>query len=1038
MSLPIEIIAASAGSGKTYHLAKILREALAAGEVEPENVVAVTFTTKAAAELEERARRFLIEKGRSEDAHRLSAARIGTVHGVCARLVGDFAFELGLSPELEVLDEPASKAALRAAFSRVLTTERENRLADLESRLRYWEWQELRDQVLRWARDNGIDAEGLRASRDRSLESFRELLDEPFSDGEAFERRVAAALRRFIDGVPAEDETKKTRGAVELAKRCLYFLERRVPLSWDDWARLAGLEAAVKSRELTDDARREAATYARHPRLRDDLEQAIRLVFDISADALEAYESYKRERAVVDFPDQLALALALLRRDDVRDRLSAEIDLVLVDEFQDSSPIQLAVFIELARLARRNVWVGDQKQAIYGFLGADPVLMDATIEAILGDGDPETLRKSWRSRPELVGLTSDLFAPAFERLGIPPERTRLVPAEDAEPEGLGSVLERWRLDTKNQAADALALAGGVRDLLDDPEQQVRDDRSPLGRRDVRPSDVAVLCRTNRRCQQLASALQALGVPSALSKADLLATPEARLVLAGMARWADPRDSLAAAEIARLAVYPADGDAWLRDALADPPGEIFAACEPVQRLDSARRSFAAASVLEAHDRLTEAIDARHIVSGWGDQPQRLANLDALRALVETYSRDGATEGASTSPAGFLGWAERQREAGGDSQAALASHDAVTVSTWHGAKGLEWPITILFDLEPWTSDWALGVRVEARETFSFEDPLADRWIRYWPNPYVPNRSRTFLHERVAQHEVTARMEAARAREELRLVYVAWTRARDRVVLVTRKDKTLPKALPVLEGPNGPLLSEPRGETAEWVDRKVALTLRELSRAPPPEPRPSDGEVYVATGPREYPPATLVPSSIDTVGVAAEPEPLGHRILVRGTPDWTIVGDVFHAYFAAARAELDSGAQRRMAQELLERWGLANEIAADDMVEASDRLTRWAGARWPEGVWRREWPLIHRIENGSIVRGTADLVIESDKSFVLVDHKTFPGGRERAREEAASYAGQLSAYARAMEAATGKHLEAAFIHLPVSALVIPVEVV
>src|SRR5204862_4090544 len=128
-----------------------------------------------------------------------------------------------------------------------------------------------------------------------------------------------------------------------------------------------------------------------------------------------------------DFVDQEALALELLRREDVRAALQGQLDLVLVDEFQDTSPLQLAIFLELASLARQSVWVGDQKQAIYGFRGTDPALMDAVIESLTAiSTDPElvlaaveavgkhakleTLSVSYRSRPELVHLTSDVFA----------------------------------------------------------------------------------------------------------------------------------------------------------------------------------------------------------------------------------------------------------------------------------------------------------------------------------------------------------------------------------------------------------------------------------------------------------------------------------------------------------------------------------------------------------------------------------------------------------------------------------------------------
>lgn len=1035
MTLPIEIIAASAGSGKTYRLAEILREALVAGEARPEKVVAVTFTIKAAAELEERARRFLIENDRAEDAHRLAAARIGTVHGVCSNLIADFALELGLSPELSVLDEASSAAALKAAFSRVVSAERQERLADLRSRMRDWDWEVLRGEVLTWARDNAVDADGLRASRDRSLESFLDLLDPPFEDVAAFERGVVEALRTFLAKAPSTDVTQKTEGAREQAHRVVYWLENGSLISWDDWARLAGFEAGASSRAWANAVAEASRAYPRHPQLRADLEEAIRLVFDISAEALEAYALYKRERGAVDFPDQLALALQLLRLEPVREQLAGDLDLVLVDEFQDSSPIQLAVFIELAKLAKRSVWVGDQKQAIYGFLGADPMLMDSAIEAILGGEEPETLHKSWRSRPELVTLTSDLFAPAFARVGIPPERTRLEPAHLDEPVDLGPVIERWKLATRNAETDAQGIATGVLELLAGSATRVRDETAADGSRPAKPSDIAVLCRTNDHCLRTAAALAALGIPTVLARPGLLATPEAELVLSGMARWADPRDTLAAAVIARLAVHAAAGDDWLREALAEPWSAGFAETEPVRRLDAARGDHPTAGVIEAFDRIVDALAARDLASAWGESEQRLANLEALRALATLYVGDRGTEGASTTPAGFIDWVRTRAEQHGDGQAALTGGDAVVVSTWHGAKGLEWPITVLFDLKPWKADWALGVRVEPRDSFGFEDPLAERWIRYWPNPYGRRRTRTFLHQRVAEHAVTARMTTAQAREELRLVYVAWTRARDRVVLVSRDRDSLPKLLPVLQGPEGLLIDEPHGPVAKWVGHETALTIREIQPATAPEIEAAGGTVYAADGPRIHPPATIQPSTVEAPGTAGEEVRLGERLNIRGEPDWRIVGELFHGFFAADRPDMPPFERLDVARGLIERWGLEGFVRPEALMTAGDRLAEWAATAWPTATWRREWPLLHRLDDGSVVHGTADLVLETSQEFVLIDHKTFPGGAERAREESAGYAGQLRTYAEAVAAATGKTLVGAFIHLPVSGMVIEV---
>jgi len=277
MTLPIEIIAASAGSGKTYRLAKILGEALASGAARPENVVAVTFTIKAAAELEERVRRSLVESGRGEDAHRMAVARIGTVHAVASQLVRDFAFDLGVSPQLEVLDEPASKRALKAAFSQVATAERQDRLSELDTRMPKWDWEERRREILSWARDNAIAAEGLRRSRDRSLASLRELLDPPLADPAAFEAAVAAALENFLAESPELDKTQATEGCRDLARRVLYWMGNGDAITWDNWQRLAGFKSGAKSKSWAQAVSEAAADYPRHPRLHADLEEAIGL-----------------------------------------------------------------------------------------------------------------------------------------------------------------------------------------------------------------------------------------------------------------------------------------------------------------------------------------------------------------------------------------------------------------------------------------------------------------------------------------------------------------------------------------------------------------------------------------------------------------------------------------------------------------------------------------------------------------------------------------------------------------------------------------
>jgi ATP-dependent helicase/nuclease subunit A len=101
---------------------------------------------------------------------------------------------------------------------------------------------------------------------------------------------------------------------------------------------------------------------------------------------LEGYSDWKKKHRVVDYVDMIDLALELVLRDDVAAELHEELRLVVVDEFQDTSPVQLALFTRLHELSGRNIWVGDPKQCIFEYAGADPELMNARWNSGNGNG----------------------------------------------------------------------------------------------------------------------------------------------------------------------------------------------------------------------------------------------------------------------------------------------------------------------------------------------------------------------------------------------------------------------------------------------------------------------------------------------------------------------------------------------------------------------------------------------------------------------------------------------------------------------------
>ena len=636
-----------------------------------------TFTNKAAAEIGERARAALSRSRAIDDAQALAAARIGTVNSVCGGLVTNFAFELGISPDLRVLDKNASERALARALSRVIGQDEAASLTDIAERFQKFEWQKAISDVVDFARTNRVEVDQLAECARKSIEGFYEFLGPPI-DEDGFLTDLEGAVTDLRDALYAlAKPPKKGTDVVAELSEMISRTRRGQKLPWSNWAKLANFDAGKKVDSQLDAVKEVAARHGGLPALRQDAIALIQGVFDLAAKALRAYQEHKAERGLIDFVDQEVLALEALGMPEVQSRLEGSIDLVLVDEFQDTSPLQLAVFLALAKIAPRSVWVGDQKQAIYGFRGTDPVLMDAAIEAILGDAEPETLGKSYRSRPGLVRLCSEVFAETFAEHGIAGSRVRLEPAMDQEPAGLGPLVERWVLASKNKHDDAAATAAGIRDLLQDEDQRVRDETGEGTRRLV-ARDVAVLCRKNEECDEVAAALAALGIRAVIPRAGLLFTLEARLVKAGLMLWIDSRDRLAAAELARLCQHPNDPNSWLADVLATAEQRALPHSAQAERLVAQLAASPLAGPLDVLDAVIEAVGAREMCLSWGDAPRRLANLDALRQLAAGYVESGEGVGSSPTVTGMLAWLDALIDKEGTRARARAR--ARTFSTW----------------------------------------------------------------------------------------------------------------------------------------------------------------------------------------------------------------------------------------------------------------------------------------------------------------------------------------------------------------------
>jgi ATP-dependent helicase/nuclease subunit A len=387
--------------------------------------------------------------------------------------------------------------------------------------------------------------------------------------------------------------------------------------------------------------------------------------------------------------------------------------------------------------------------------------------------------------------------------------------------------------------------------------------------------------------------------------------------------------------------------------------------------------------------------------------------------------------------------RWGKARSDTAARVGSEDAITVSTWHAAKGLEWPIVILFGLESVRPPQAYGVHVLTdRATFHVNDPLGGRWIHFWPNPYTNSVQKGPVKDAYGASPAFQQIARQNEREALRVLYVGWTRARDQLILAAQEGKLLEGLLGTLENIEPGLIAGPgRGTAAgpveaSWAGHVFKLQVQPCQPAAPVTVPARSGSIR--KGKHTVPPyaaATLAPSSAPSrPGRLGEAVTLGPPVRMLGKVEVEHLGTALHAFLGADDPQHDVRPRLDMAAGLLERYAVARALDPAALVELADRLWRWVQRQFgPSSVVLTECPLGLRLDSGTVLQGTADLLVESDDAIAIIDHKSF--GLTTASTRVESLAGQLGCYADVVARARPGKTVSTWVHLPFEGLIVPV---
>ena len=1029
--MTFSIVGAGAGSGKTHHIQTMLSRWIASDEVRPERVLAVTFTEAAAGELAQRLRGALLRGGQSEAAIALGRAYVSTIHGLGRRIVTEHALACGVSPVARLIDEAEAEMLLRRAIAEAEELHAVTRdLAGFGYRTKRQgeEWLSASDAFradLRTVLDRlqGLGAHG--GGTHLAEEAAEALVAEwgAVGDAEALEaplrRAVAAIMERWPEGVDTVGMNETARATFRQDHATLRALHAGgVASDWAAWERARELRLSKRGTptpEGYDDMARAVMAAAeglvRHPGPRDLAWRHLEALIRGAQAVLSRYADEKRRLGVIDFADMIAAAERALADEDVLAAVLDGIDCVVVDEFQDTNPVQFALLARLVGAAPRVLLVGDAKQAVMAFQGAD-----ARLSQALRQRRPDavsTLDRNWRSVPEVMAFANALGAGLFKGYDA------LSPTREAAPGPAltALVVPKGRSARSPNARPQHHVAAHLAAVLADEAEVV--DRMTGEPRAVRPADVAILCRTRTQIEAYAEALRALRVPVQVEEGGWHDGPAVAAARAALAFAADPGDAHAGLRLATLG--PARRP--LEEALRALRDGRLAALPELAVLTAASDDLHALTVPAVVTRVLALAGIEEWAAGLPDPAAHLADLARLRAEASAFADSNAATRAAAGLHGwdtraFLAWLAAKVAAGEDGRPDPSSVTArgVELVTWHAAKGREWPVVVVVGLDWKVEERAGTMRVE------FEG---------WDEPAtLLERARLRRVPEVACAEVQARLleprlEAARATERC-LAYVAVTRARDRLVL------EWPAWLKDRDGALAGLLAEEAGLGIGAGALHMGGSSHEAQIVECPETMPVAFD-------REA--EDEVPPPYPCFGRLARPAEPGASLVHRpsqGTAAAPIRGKARSVGPAPGGDAFDDATARGTALHLAMRVWLTRPDRADALEAATGLPAKTVEALRAQAEGLRcvlategftdlqaEVPVEQLRADGTTTRGTIDLVALDPVGgrAAVIDFKS-PAPADPVAATA-DHAGQLAAYVEALEKGLSIDVERVGVH-------------
>jgi ATP-dependent exoDNAse (exonuclease V) beta subunit len=1059
----VTYISAGAGSGKTYKLTHLLAEHIAKGDVEPEKVILTTYTKKAAAEFREKAKSVLYEEGRKdptlyEAAARLEQASIGTVHAVANSFVQKYWYYLGLSPQQKVIAEEDVNFYISQSLAE-LPTENEIKFMNqfrnqfsiekqrdpgnpgMGSYPDYGFWKDLLVKVIKNSETFGVM--DLAESRSKSLALVKSLYPGDMAMPTADEIKIV--IKEVLDAISrATFKAENTRNTVAESIRKFESVPQNISFLWIKDFKDA-LSAVVSRKTVAKLAPMAVALNGKVniwncPIVKSMNEQLVNTIFDMAERWKEGYEQYKSQNHLLDYDDMERYMLKLLKRDDVKDDIRSSYEYLFVDEFQDSSPIQVQIFDELSKLMKKSYWVGDYKQAIYGFRGTDTELVKAVVDTI-SKGQNENhladpLDTCYRSEPAITNMVNHVFIPVFEDDGLTEEMVKLKPkTKKPKDPDIHEPLRLWNLDfDKNESV----------------YQEIARRIAIMVNKGIRPSDIAVLNNNNSSLNSLAAELRKYNLPVHRSDGSVTEEKEKQLLFALLSLLVNKYNSMAMLQIHYLTTPDSSLGELIDQKLAD---KDFLANHPlVQKLNTLRDRFNQQSVSSLVESIIIEMDLYGESRHWDTTTRGFNILRTCIEIARKYEDHCLQLGLPATISGYMNYVDTtELKTEGDS-------DGVCLYTIHGSKGLEWKYVILTSLNndfnnKFYKNNFFGVQSRHENKPTADNLYVPMTITLLPwifgaahNPPAEILASIQGEDKKNETELTSSVRS----EAKRKLYVGMTRASEHLIMARIKTKKIGDPMKWFKNigvsPVEPSADATRTDLFDTKDlfwNEIFPASDDNKSLIYPSQRNADKVLTLQVDSQEtYEHRDIQPSMFTSVAdevkiLLDEPR---QRIPIEKVSDENTmakVGTCIHNIFCAIEQNHNEGyvSSAIMAHNMQEHLTDAKPI-----LLAWEWLVGFMTEHFgPAVVTYHERPFKYESD-GQITTGSIDLVWKTDKGCVVIDYKTYPNWRKESvttkedKHYAGKYKGQLDCYEHALSL-SGEKVVAKLIYYPVNGMIIQI---